>query len=97
MKADLEDHVCRKQPEVVTHSFCPNCQGKFPKEIAKVHVENCSLREDRILNLKCVKPVGCTESTNGFRLMCEKHRGNLIRHLYFRTVVDIVTSLLLYL
>ena len=80
MKADLEDHVCRKHPEVATHSFCPSCQGKFPKEIAKVHVENCSLREDKILNLKCAKAVGCTESTDGFHLMCEKHRGNSIRH-----------------
>ena len=96
-KADLEDHVCRKHPETATHSFCPSCQGKIPKEIAKVHVENCSLREDKILNLNCVKAVGCTESTDGFHLVCEKHRGNLIRHVYPRIVVDTIIFLLLHL
>lgn len=94
MKADLEDHVCRKHLEVATHSSCPSCQGKFPKEIAKMHVENCSLPEDKTLNLNCRKVVGCTEDTHGFHLTCEKHRGS---HLYFRTVVDTITSLLLYL
>ena len=97
MKADLQDHVCRKHPEVATHSFCPSCQGKFPKEIAKVHVENCSLREGKMLNLKCVKAVGCTKSTDGFISCARNTEVTRSATLYIRTMVDTVTSLLLYL
>ncbi len=73
-------------PDIGTHSICHSCNRRFAKEIADLHIAECSVRDDKILNLRFVWTLGCNEPTDGFHFNCAKHQGNLAFPLYATAV-----------